>query len=87
MIAKWPINGSKWSTEYQFCYYVSNCSSWSVVFKSSVCHLGKSGITPVFKMASKTVACYRNAPRNENACPAFILCIIFGFKMRKTLSK
>ena len=51
----------------------------SVVFKSSVCHLGKPCITPVFKMASKTAASYRNVPRNKNACPLFNLCIIFGF--------
>ena len=56
----------------------------SVVFKSSVCHLGKPSITPVFKMASKTAASYRNVPRNEIACPIFIVCIIFGFKMHKT---
>ena len=85
MIVKGPRNGNKWSTEYHICYYVSNCSSWCVVFKSNVCHLGKLGITPVFKMASKMAASYRNAPRNENACPIFILCIIFGFTMHKTL--
>ena len=86
-LQKRPRNGSKWSTEYYICYYVSNCSSWSVVFKSSVCHLGKPGITPVFKMASKMAVSYRNATRNEIACPVVILCIIFGFKMQKTLSK
>ena len=56
MIEKRPRNGSKWSTEYHICYYVSNCSSWSVVFKPSIFQLGKPGITPVFKMASKTAA-------------------------------
>ena len=55
--------------EYHICYYVSNCSSWSVVFKSYVCHLGKPGVIPVFKMVSKTAISYRNAPRNTNACP------------------
>ena len=39
LLQKRPRNRSKWSTEYHICYYVSNCSSWSVVFKSSVCHL------------------------------------------------
>ena len=73
--------------ENHFCYYVSNCSSWSVVFRSSVCHLGKPGITPVFKMESKMDASYRNAPSHENACHIFIPCIIFGFKMHKTFSK
>ena len=53
---KRPRNGSKWSTEYHICHYVSKCSSGSVVFKSSVCHLGKPCINPVFKMAPKTVA-------------------------------
>ena len=53
---KRPRNWSKWSTEYHICYYVSNCSSRSVVFKSSVCHLGKPGIITLFKMASKTAA-------------------------------
>ena len=38
---------------------LSKYSSWLVLFKSSVCHLGKPGITPVFKMASKTEAGYR----------------------------
>ena len=65
-LQKRPRNGSKWSTEYHICYYVSNCSSWSVVFKSSVCHLVKPGKTPVFKMASKMTACYKNASRKEN---------------------
>ena len=58
-----------------------------LVFKSSVCHLGKPGITPVFKMASKTAASNRNAPRNTNVCPIFILRIVIGFKMHKILSK
>ena len=30
-----------WSTEYHICYYVSKCLSWSVVFRSCVCHLDK----------------------------------------------
>ena len=68
-----------WSTEYHICYYISKCSSWSVVFKSSVCHLGKPGITPVFKMASKMAASYRNDPRNKYACLNQILSIIFFF--------
>ena len=42
---KRPRNGSKWSSEYHIYYYTSKCSSWSVVFKSSDCHLGKPGIT------------------------------------------
>ena len=35
------------------CYYTPKCSSWSIVFKSSICQLGKHCISPVFKMASK----------------------------------
>ena len=42
-----------WSVEYHICFYIPKCSSWSVVLKSSVCHLGKPCITPVFKMAFK----------------------------------
>ena len=45
-----------WSMEYQICFYIPRGSSWSVVLKSSVCHLGKPCITPVFKMASKMAA-------------------------------
>ena len=45
-----------WSMEYHICFYISKCSYWSVVLKSSVCHLGKPCITPVFKMASKMAA-------------------------------
>ena len=56
MIDRRPRNGSEWSAEYHSCYYVSKRSSWSVVFKLIVCHLGKLCIIPVFKMASKTVA-------------------------------
>ena len=52
-----------WSTEYHMCYYISKYSCWTVDFKSSVCHLGKPGITPVFKMASKMAASYRNDPQ------------------------
>ena len=85
MITKEPL--SKWSKEYHICYFISNCLSSSVFFKPSVCHVGKPGITPVFKMASKTAASYRNATRNENSCHLFILCIIFGLKMHKMLSK
>ena len=55
------------STEYHIWYYTSKCSSCPVVFKSSFCHLGKPGITTVFKMASKTAATYRNDPWNNNA--------------------
>ena len=66
--------------EYHICYYISKCSSWPVVFKSSVCHLGKPGITPVFKMASKMAARYRNDPWNNNACLNQILSIKFCFK-------
>ena len=44
-----------------------------------VCHLGKPGITPVFKMASKTTASYRNDPWNNNACLNQILSITFCF--------
>ena len=65
--------------EYHIRYYISNYSSWSIVFKSSVCHLGKPGITPVFKMASKTAASYRNDPWNNNACLYQILSIKFCF--------
>ena len=39
-----------------FVGYISKCSSWPVVSKSKLCHLGKPGLTPVFKMASKTAA-------------------------------
>ena len=53
-------------------------SSWSLVSKSSVCHLGKPVITPVFKMASKTAASYRNGIRKKNARSYFNICIIFG---------
>ena len=37
-LQKRPRNGSKWSTEYMYhiCYYVSNCSSWSVVFEANL---------------------------------------------------
>ena len=70
---------NKRSTEYNICYYVSTCSSWSVVLILSVCHLGKPCITPVFKMPSKTAASYRNDTRNKNVRPVFKLCIIFGF--------
>ena len=59
--------------------YQNVCLQWSVVFKSSVCHLGKPCITPVFKMVSKTAASNRNVPRNKNACLIFNLCIMFGF--------
>ena len=65
--------------EYHICYYTSKCSSWPVVFKSSVCHFGKPGITPVFKMASKTAASYKNDPWNNNACLNQIICIKFCF--------
>ena len=67
------------STEYHICYYISKCSSWPVVFKSSVCHLGKPGITPVFKMTSKMAASYRNDPWNDNACLNQILYIKISF--------
>ena len=50
-----------------------------VVFKSNICHIGKPGLIPVFKMASKTVASYRNDPRNNNACLNQILAIKFCF--------
>ena len=76
---KRPRNVNKWSTKYHIFYYISKCSSWSVDFKSSVCHFCKSYITPVFRMASKTTANYRNVPRNKNACPIFNLYIMFGF--------
>ena len=51
-------------TEYHICCYtrISKCSSWSVVLKSSVFHLGKPGITPVFKMAPKMAAISQNHP-------------------------
>ena len=45
-----------WSMEYHICFSIPKCSYWSVVLKSSVCHLGKPCITPVFKMASKMAA-------------------------------
>ena len=45
-----------WSMEYHICFYIPKCSYWSVVLKSSVCHLCKPCITPVFKMASKMAA-------------------------------
>ena len=67
------------STEYHICYYISKWSSWPIVFKSSICHLGKPGITPVFKMASKTATSYRNDPGNNNACLNQILSIKFCF--------
>ena len=61
--------------DYHICYYISKCSSWPVVFKSSVCHLGKAGITLVFKMASKAAASYRNDHWTNNACLNQILYI------------
>ena len=63
----WEYLSRGWSTEYHICYYTPKCSSWPVVFKSSICYLGKHGITPVFKMASKTAPSYRNYPWN-NSC-------------------
>ena len=75
----WVWLSRGWSTENHICYYISKCSSWPIVFKSSVCHLGKTGITPVFKMASKTATGYRNDPRNNNACLNQILSIKFCF--------
>ena len=59
--------------------FVIKCSSWPTVFKSSVCHLGKPGITPVFKMASKTATSYKNDPWNNNACLNQILSVKFCF--------
>ena len=59
---------------------ILKCSSWPVVFKSSVCHHGKPGITPVFKMASKTAVSYRNDPWNNNARLNQILPINFVFE-------
>ena len=77
----WGYISRGWSTDYHICNFISKCSSWSVVFKSSVYHLGKPGITPVFKMASKTAARYkRNDPWNNNACLNQILSIQFCFK-------
>ena len=58
----WGYISRGWSTEYHICYYISKCSSWPVVFKIKRLPLGKPGITPVFKMASKTAASYRNDP-------------------------
>ena len=76
----WGCLSRGWSTEYHICYYISKCSSWPVVFKSSVCHFGKSSITPVFKMASKTAASNRNDLWNNNACLNQILSIKIVFK-------
>ena len=72
--------GSKQSTEHNICFYTSRYSFESVVFKSSVCHLCKPCITPVFKMAPKTAANDRNDPRNSTACLILILCLMFSFK-------
>ena len=76
----WGYLSRGWSTEYNIFYHISKCSSWPVVFKSSVCHVGKPGITPVFKMASKAAASYRNDPLNNNACLNQILSKNFVFK-------
>ena len=56
-----------------------HCLSF-LLFKSSVGHLGIPGITPVFKMASKTIASYKNDPWTNNACLNQILSIQFCFK-------
>ena len=79
----WGSLSRGWSTEYHIPYYISKCLSWPVVFKSSICHLGKPGITPVFKMASKMATSYKNDPWNNNACLNQILLITFYLK--KTL--
>ena len=71
-----PLNG--WACAVEICHdgmledtnsldgaHILKCLSWPVVFKSSVCHLGKPCITSIFKMASKTAATYRNDPWNK----------------------
>ena len=83
----WGYLSRGWSTEYHICYYISKCSSWSVVYKSSICHFGKSDITPIFKMASTTAASYRNDPWNNNACLNQILSITFCFQTPLSFSK
>ena len=62
-----------WSMEYHICFYIPKWLSWSVILKSSVCHLGKPCVTPVFKMVSKMAAISKSEPYTK--CIIFFMCL------------
>ena len=49
------LGGLRSTTLVTIYRYISKCSTWPLVFKSNVCHLG-SCITQVFKMVHKMAA-------------------------------